>query len=67
MSLNYKAKSALALLAEEVVAEFAQEIDPEEQEYTDYASMRHLRADLEEVLDDRIGDWEIEQREKHGK
>ena len=67
MSLTWKAKSGLTLLVEEVVYQFACEIDPDDERYPDMESLSELRADLEEVLDGRIWDWEIEQREKHGK
>jgi hypothetical protein len=67
MPLTSKAKAHLEALVDEVVAEFAEEIDPNEERYTSPESLDELRADLEEVLDGRIGDWEIDQRWAHGK
>jgi hypothetical protein len=57
----------IAAAVEKIVEHLLDRIDPDERQYPDHASLSDLEADLEEVLDGRIGDWEIEQREKHGK
>lgn len=59
--------SYLAGYVEAVVEDFAAEIDPDEKVYPNYPSLGPLRADLEEVIDGRVADWIIEQRERAGK
>jgi hypothetical protein len=57
-------KRFLAAYVEGVVEDLATELDPNELEYPDYASMSLLRADLETAIEGRVADWVIEQREK---
>lgn len=58
--------SHLAGYVEVVVAELADELDPSEVRYPDYASLGDLRADLTTVIEGAVADWEIEQREQYG-
>ena len=55
----------MAEYVEAVVEEFGEEVDTDERLWPDYNSLSGLRADLTECITGRVGDWEIEQREKH--
>ena len=57
--------SYLAGYVEVVVQDFVCEIDPEEERYKTYSDLGGLRADLEECIEGRVADWQVEQREKH--
>ena len=48
-----------------VVEDLAMEVDPDERVYPDRDSLVPLQADLREVIEGAVGDWQIEQREKH--
>lgn len=57
--------SRLISFVEDIVDDLCIEIDPDEKRYPDYESMAELRAGLEECLEARAADWQVEQREKH--
>lgn len=64
--MNEHAKRLLVELALEVVEELAQEVDPDAQHYPNALSLHPLRRELELVLEGRIADWNLEQRQEHG-
>jgi hypothetical protein len=46
--------------AKKVAEEFAERVDPEEQVYSSFLSLKDVRLEIEEVLAAAISDWLLE-------
>ena len=53
----------LAAYVEDVVYDYATEVDPDELRWPDCDSLAPLEAELRLVIEGRVADWLIEQKE----